>query len=98
PLYATLFPYPTLFRSQRERTGKGRRIEVNMLESSIGFTPDAFAYLTQADIDYGPSSRIASSQCFAFACGGGKLLAIHLSVQAKLDRKSTRLNSSHVKI
>jgi crotonobetainyl-CoA:carnitine CoA-transferase CaiB-like acyl-CoA transferase len=68
---------------QRERTGAGRRIEVNMLESSIGFTPDAFAYLTQAGVDYGPTSRIASSQCFAFACSDDKLLAIHLSVQSK---------------
>jgi formyl-CoA transferase len=68
---------------QRERTGIGRRIEVNMLESSIGFTPDAFAHLTQNNVEYGPSSRIASSQCFAFTCSDGKLLAIHLSVQAK---------------
>lgn len=68
---------------QRERTGAGRRIEVNMLESSIGFTPDAFAYLTQAGVEYGPTSRIASSQCFAFACSDGKMLAIHLSVQSK---------------
>jgi formyl-CoA transferase len=68
---------------QRERTGQGRRIEVNMLEASIGFTPDAFAYLTQANVEYGPTSRIASSQCFAFTCADDKPLAIHLSVQTK---------------
>jgi crotonobetainyl-CoA:carnitine CoA-transferase CaiB-like acyl-CoA transferase len=68
---------------ERERTGRGRRIEVNMLESAIGFTPDAFAYHTQNKVKYGPSSRIASSQCFAFACADKKLLAIHLSVQSK---------------
>ena len=68
---------------QRERTGAGRRVEVNMLECSIGFTPDAFAHLAQANVEYGPASRIASSQCFAFACADGKPLAIHLSVQAK---------------
>ena len=68
---------------QRQRTGKGRRLEVNMLESSIAFTPDAFAYLTQANVDYGPASRVASSQCFAFTCSDGKPLAIHLSVQTK---------------
>jgi formyl-CoA transferase len=68
---------------ERERTGRGRRIEVNMLESAIGFTPDAFAYHTQNNVKYGPSSRIASSQCFAFACADKKLLAIHLSVQSK---------------
>ena len=68
---------------QRERTGEGRRIEVNMLECSIGFTPDAFAHLAQTNVAYGPTSRIASSQCFAFTCADGKPLAIHLSVQAK---------------
>ena len=54
-----------------------------MLESAIGFTPDAFAYQTRNNVKYGPSSRIASSQCFAFACADKKLLAIHLSVQSK---------------
>jgi formyl-CoA transferase len=68
---------------QRGRTGEGRRIEVNMLECSIGFTPDAFAHLAQSGVEYGPTSRIASSQCFAFTCLDGKPLAIHLSVQAK---------------
>ncbi len=67
----------------RERTGVGRRIEVNMLECSIGFTPDAFAHLAQSKVEYGPTSRIASSQCFAFTCADGRPLAIHLSVQAK---------------
>lgn len=68
---------------QRERSGRGRRVEVNMLECSMGFTPDAFSHLTQNNVEYGPSSRIASSQCFAFTCSDGKLLAIHLSVQTK---------------
>lgn len=68
---------------ERERTGRGRRIEVNMLESSIGFTPDAFAHYTQTGVEYGPTSRVASSQCFAFTCADGKLLAVHLSVQTK---------------
>jgi formyl-CoA transferase len=68
---------------ERAQTGRGRRIEVNMLECAIGFTPDAFAYYTRNKVKYGPSSRIASSQCFAFACADQKLLAVHLSVQAK---------------
>ena len=65
------------------RTGRGRRIEVNMLECAIGFTPDAFAHYTQTKVQYGPSSRVASSQCFAFACADQKLIAIHLSLQSK---------------
>jgi formyl-CoA transferase len=68
---------------ERERTRQGRRIEVNMLESAIAFTPDAFAHYTQTNVSYGPQSRIASSQCFAFTCSDRKLLAIHLSLQGK---------------
>jgi crotonobetainyl-CoA:carnitine CoA-transferase CaiB-like acyl-CoA transferase len=67
----------------RERSGEGRRIEVNMLESAIAFTPDAFAHYTQTGVVYGPVSRVASSQCFAFTCADGKLLAVHLSLQEK---------------
>jgi crotonobetainyl-CoA:carnitine CoA-transferase CaiB-like acyl-CoA transferase len=67
----------------RARSGLGRRIEVNMLEAAVAFTPDAFAYYTQEKVLYGPSSRVASSQCFAFTCADGKLLAIHLSLQVK---------------
>lgn len=68
---------------ERERSGRGRRIEVNMLEAAIGFTPDAFAHYTQTGVCYGPTSRVASSQCFAFTCLDKKLLAVHLSLQAK---------------
>ena len=67
----------------RERTGVGRRIEVNMLESAIAFTPDAFAHYTQTGVCYGPTSRVASSQCFAFTCSDDRLLAVHLSLQEK---------------
>jgi len=68
---------------QRERSGRGRRIEINMLESAIAFSPDAFAHYDQTGVRYGPSSRVAASQCFAFNCADGKLLTVHLSLQAK---------------
>ena len=68
---------------ERERTQRGRRVEVNMLEASIAFAPDPFAHYTQTGVEYGPTSRIAASQCFAFACADGGLLAVHLSLQAK---------------
>ena len=35
---------------ERERTGKGRRVEVNMLEAAISFIPDPFANHTQMGI------------------------------------------------
>ncbi|AMN41506.1 CaiB/BaiF CoA transferase family protein [Rhodoplanes sp. Z2-YC6860] len=67
----------------RERTGQGQRVELNMLESAIAFIPDAFAYWTQAGTDYGPLSRVASSQCFAWVCADGRAISVHLSVPDK---------------
>ena len=60
-----------------------RRVEVNMLEAAIALVPDAFAYFSQSSQVHGPSSRAASSQCFAWVCNDGKPISIHLSVQEK---------------
>jgi crotonobetainyl-CoA:carnitine CoA-transferase CaiB-like acyl-CoA transferase len=68
---------------ERERTGRGRRVEVNMLEAAISFIPDPFANHTQMGIWNDPLTRVASSHSFAFRCSDGKLLAVHLSSQAK---------------
>ena len=67
----------------RERTGLGRRVEVNMLEAAISFIPDPFANYTQNGTKNDPLTRVASSHSFAFRCADGKLLAIHLSSQPK---------------
>jgi crotonobetainyl-CoA:carnitine CoA-transferase CaiB-like acyl-CoA transferase len=67
----------------RERTGRGHRVEVNMLEAGIAFIPDPFANYTRAGIKSDRLTRVAASQSFAFRCGDGKLIAIHLSSQPK---------------
>ncbi len=67
----------------RERTGRGRHVEVNMLEAAISFIPDPFANYTQMGIKNDPLTRVASSHSFAFRCADGKLLAVHLSSQPK---------------
>ncbi|MBV8511417.1 MAG: CoA transferase [Xanthobacteraceae bacterium] len=67
----------------RERTGAGQRVELNMLECAIAFIPDAFAYWTQRGEEYGPLSRVASSQCFAWVCGDGQAISVHLSIPDK---------------
>ncbi len=67
----------------RERTGRGRRVEVNMLEAAISFIPDPFANYTQMAIKNDPWTRVASSHSFAFRCADDKLLAVHLSSQPK---------------
>lgn len=68
---------------ERERTGRGRRVEVNMIEAAISFIPDPFANYTQMGIDNNPLTRVASSHSFAFRCADGKLLALHVSSQPK---------------
>jgi formyl-CoA transferase len=67
----------------RTRTGHGRRLEVNMLEASMAFIPDAFSNLTQGGLLSDRYTRIASSQSFALQCADEKLIAIHLSTQDK---------------
>ena len=68
---------------ERERTGRGRRVDVNMLEAAISFIPDPFANHTQMGIKNDRFTRVASSHSFAFRCADGELLAIHLSSQPK---------------
>ncbi len=68
---------------ERARSGKGRRVEVNMLEAAIAFIPDPFANWHQLGLKQGPYSRTESSQSFVFACADDKLVAIHLSSQPK---------------
>jgi formyl-CoA transferase len=71
---------------ERERTGKGARVEVTMVEASMALIPDAFTAYTQAGHVMQPESRAAVSLSFAFACADGKLLAIHVSSMEKFWR------------
>src|SRR5262245_35170713 len=64
-------------------SGRGHRVDVNMLESGIAFIPDPFANYTRAGIKSDRLTRVAASQSFAFRCGDGKLIAVHLSSQPK---------------
>lgn len=68
---------------ERERTGVGRRLEVNMLESSMAFIQDMYTNYTRAGLEGDRFQRIMRSQCFAFACADGALLMVHLSTTEK---------------
>ena len=68
---------------ERERTGKVRRVDVNMLTSVMAFAPDSFSYLTQMDLVADHLRRVRTSQSYAFKCSDEKLIAIHLSSQPK---------------
>ena len=68
---------------ERAHSGRGHRVDVNMLEAGIAFIPDPFANYTRAGIKSDRLTRVAASQSFAFRCGDGKLIAVHLSSQPK---------------
>lgn len=72
---------------ERNRTGVGRRLEVNMLESSISFIQDLFLNYTQKGEVSRPRTRIMRSQCFIVGCADGKLLALHMSTTEKFWRE-----------
>jgi crotonobetainyl-CoA:carnitine CoA-transferase CaiB-like acyl-CoA transferase len=71
---------------ERYVTNKGRRIEVNMLEASIAFMPDAFMNLEQLGVSNDPYTRVSFSQAFVMRCKDGKRLALHLSSPDKFWR------------
>jgi formyl-CoA transferase len=64
---------------RRHRTGKGARVEVNMLDASIAFSPEGFAQYTRLGVVPAPQTRVAISQSHAFPCADGRLVTVHLS-------------------
>jgi crotonobetainyl-CoA:carnitine CoA-transferase CaiB-like acyl-CoA transferase len=68
---------------ERSRTGKGRTVEVSMLEAMTHFNLDAFTHYYQADEIMGPYSRPRVSQSYVLKCGDGKWIALHLSSPEK---------------
>jgi formyl-CoA transferase len=68
---------------ERDRTGKGRRIETSMLEATIAFAPDGFVNHQRHGMTIGPRSRVSVSQSYAFRCADGRVIALHLSSQQK---------------
>jgi formyl-CoA transferase len=68
---------------ERERTGKGRRIDTSMLEATMAFAPDAIINHKRFGVEVGPLTRVSVSQSYAFRCQDEKLIAIHLSSRLK---------------
>jgi crotonobetainyl-CoA:carnitine CoA-transferase CaiB-like acyl-CoA transferase len=68
---------------ERARTGRGRRIETNMLEATMALAPDAFVIFKRHGIEAKQQSRVGTSQSFAFRCADGKMIAVHLSSPLK---------------
>lgn len=68
---------------EREKTKRGRRLDVSMLEAMCHFNLDDFThYFSQNEI-MGPYSRPSVSQSYVFECADGKWIALHMSSPEK---------------
>lgn len=68
---------------ERHRTGRGRLVEVSMVEAMAHFAVEQFHHLGADGSAPDRIHRARFSQSFAIRCGDGKLLALHLSSPPK---------------
>lgn len=68
---------------ERNRTGKGRLVEVSMLESMCHFNLDAFTHFFAEGEVMTPFSRPSVSQSYVLKCADGKWIALHMSSPEK---------------
>lgn len=68
---------------ERERTGRGRLVEVSMMEAMTHFNLDAFTHFFSANEVMGPFSRPRVSQSYVLECQDGLWLALHMSSPPK---------------
>jgi len=68
---------------ERSKTGKGRRIDISMLEAMAHFNLDSFTHYYSVGEVMGPLSRPVVSQSYTFECADGKWVAIHMSSPTK---------------
>ena len=68
---------------ERNTTGKGRLVEVSMLESMCHFNLDAFTHFFAEGEVMTPFSRPSVSQSYVLKCADGKWIALHMSSPEK---------------
>src|SRR3712207_8369685 len=89
PPRSTLFPYTTLFRSRAVST-----LPLEAFLGSVGFAHSSYEYISHLKsnlADLPTKSLYMLLQTLPFVCA-------HTLLRPSLDRKSTRLNSSHANI
>jgi crotonobetainyl-CoA:carnitine CoA-transferase CaiB-like acyl-CoA transferase len=69
--------------NERHATGKGRRVDVSMLEAMCHFNLDSFTHWFSEGEVMTPLSRPSVSQSYIFECGDGKWIALHMSSPPK---------------
>lgn len=68
---------------EREKTGKGRKVETSMFEAMAHFNLDDFTHYLSVDEVMGPWSRPHVSQSYVFECADGGWVALHMSSPPK---------------
>jgi crotonobetainyl-CoA:carnitine CoA-transferase CaiB-like acyl-CoA transferase len=68
---------------ERGKSGKGRRIDISMLEAMSHFNLDSFTHYFSVGEVMGPLSRPVVSQSYTFECADRKWVAIHMSSPTK---------------
>ncbi|WP_445679638.1 CaiB/BaiF CoA transferase family protein [Radicibacter daui] len=68
---------------ERQKSGKGRRVDISMLEAMAHFNLDSFTHYFSVGEVMGPLSRPVVSQSYTFECADGKWVAFHLSSPVK---------------
>jgi crotonobetainyl-CoA:carnitine CoA-transferase CaiB-like acyl-CoA transferase len=68
---------------ERFRTGRGRHVEVSMLEAMIAFAAEPLGKLFASGQPVGFHARAATSQSFIVTCKDGRRIGLHLSSPEK---------------
>lgn len=68
---------------ERARTGRGRKVEVNMLEAMIAFATEPLGKLFDSGEPVAFHGRAAMSQSFIVTCADGLRIGLHLSSPPK---------------
>jgi crotonobetainyl-CoA:carnitine CoA-transferase CaiB-like acyl-CoA transferase len=69
--------------NERHTTGKGRRVDISMLEAMCHFNLDSFTHWFSEGEVMHPLSRPSVSQSYIFECSDGKWIALHMSSPPK---------------
>lgn len=81
--YAAYGILGALYERERREGGRGRKVEVSMLEAMTHFNLDAFTHLFSEGEVMGPYSRPSVSQSYVLPCADGKWIALHMSSPPK---------------
>jgi crotonobetainyl-CoA:carnitine CoA-transferase CaiB-like acyl-CoA transferase len=68
---------------ERSRTGRGRKVEVSMLEATVAFATEPLGSLFANGAPVAYHGRAAASQSYVVTCGDGQRIGLHLSSPPK---------------